>query len=222
MATAQQIIERSLADIAVLDWGVGADAPDLTQGLSLLQAMMASVIQEFSGTRFLDVTDPAASFNLLGGHRVFTSIAGAKTFNMPANPRDGSRIMIVGTAAGAGPISLSLGTTGRAFAAPFTGAILAGQSAALRYRADNGTWTPETVAALGDQVPYPEEFTEGLAAMLSIRLASRHQQAGNLPPEVMARAEDCRAMLRDRYAPRLQGRGGALLSGDRLGGAKGG
>lgn len=108
--------------------------------------------------------------------RLLVAISAALSVKMPANPQDGSQIMIVDV--GSTSVNLTLDGNGR---------LISGQTTQIDtpqvfdgrryfYRADLASWELVAVLGLNDPLPLVEDFNDLFITYLAMRLSPRNAQ----------------------------------------------
>lgn len=200
--TVAQLLEQSLRLVGEM----GHDAaPDPESAAALFPAardFLNSLAGHVTGTSDVMPEQAVAAATQLYGANVRLICTGSCTVTLPASPQDGWRVLVPLVAAGQ---TLTVARNGRLLdGAASNATVAAGATDEWFYRADLGDWRSPLVSALTDNVPWPDDFLRGLAAMLAVEV----QPALGLPlkpaTQMLAATEERRMIARYyRKAPAL-------------------
>lgn len=203
MATAQETIVTALQALRILGAGQQPDTAKNQYCLRQLNSYLAQ-LAGFSGSLAfvnkrldsafeLSVGYPAANLQCIAGR----SVTLPKGDGAPVP--DGMRVKVVDAAGTAATSNITISRNGwkiNGSAADYTISTNGG-SASLMFRADLGDWKLVADLALGDDLPFPEDFDEAVALNLSRRLTLYGQ---SLSRDDEKRADMGAKRIRARYA----------------------
>lgn len=194
MTTCRVLTKRSLRMIGVLASGEDADASDASDALEALQGMLLSL----PGMWWTDV-EVSANYTAEENERIRVNSNSAVTVTIPVAV--GSEVKVL-TCCG----QTVLKCEGFADRAPRDGARVqvtdTNSNAAVTYYycADVAAWMPVESLTLNSEVPVNADMTDGLAAMLAVRLAPEY--GADLSPVVVGLDQTTRSRMRARYGRR--------------------
>lgn len=175
----RQLINRALRMLRVIASGETPTADELADALSAYNAMISSMRGHGVGPALR----PMIREN---GYAVAGGLYDEAALITPLKPFDGARFGV----SGACTVTTDLTIEGGSVSVPTV----------WFYRADKREWIFEAFAAVEDDPQFPEEFHEGLAALLAVRMP---EYGAELTPQIVGLADECMSNLMQRYRPRI-------------------
>lgn len=149
------------------DGGYSLSPRELTQALRIFQKMVLNL----PGMSWWVEVDAAADYTAGENERVRVTTASAVTITVPTSVASSQRLISCCN-------QVTLVCTGYDDRAPKDGArihvsdVFSDSKSTYYYRSDLAQWTAALGLTLDSEVPLSEEFDEGLAAMLALRLSA--------------------------------------------------
>lgn len=166
--TVAQLIEQAARQVGELQANQTLDADTLNTVIwPIARDWLNSLPGHVTGTgELMHEQTIAAAATLLGNTRLSCSTSATAT--LPANPRDGWRVVVPYVASGQ---TLTVAPNGRKLdGATSNVTVTAGATDEWFFRADTANWGDPNVDTADDTVPWPDEFLRGLAAMLAVEI----------------------------------------------------
>jgi hypothetical protein len=182
MTTASDIITAAYRESNLVAAGASPTSVEQAEGLTRLNAILAA-------TPGFQVGEEVSDLNLGGENdqswvlqefvpenvRLVLNIDSGQTLQLHPRPYEGQRLAIVDVAGTLATAPLVLDGNGRRIEGATSVTLdTNGLSRQWFYRADTGSWHRLTGLALDDAMPFPEEFDDYFAILLSMRLNPRH------------------------------------------------
>lgn len=213
MTTTLEIITSAYRESNLIAIGASPSAPQVTEGLARLNALVSGVYGYEVGDPLADwpvgvegVADdvgswdsnawsyPPANVRLIAGH------TSATTVYLPPAPDDGARVVVIDPNARLAAAPITLDGNGRAIEGA-TSVTLSANSLerSWLYRADKGNWTRlSTLTATDDEeFPFPIEFDDYFITRLAMRINPRYGRS--IGAESADAMERTLGKLRARY-----------------------
>jgi len=175
----RQLITRALRMLRVIASGETPTADELADALSAYNAMIASMRGHGVGPALRPMV-------LDNGYATPGGLYDDAALITPLKPFDGARFGV----SGACEVTTDLTIEDGSVSVPTV----------WFYRADMREWIVEAPATEDDEPQFPEEFHEGLAALLAVRMPD---YGASLTPQIVALADECLSNLTQRYRPRI-------------------
>ena len=188
MTVSSEIITPALRACGAVPAGREPSGPEAADALTVYNLMVAGMRGELIGQPV--VAKPIAGPTTGQPGRLYVYAGETQiTVTLPSDARAGARVGV--SAAGDGPVRVSAGGLNLEGSPD---AVSVSETQRVWFYDGRGAWTREADAALSDPIALAAEVREGLAAMLSLRLASEY----GLPV-----SEEMRA-LHERGAQRIK------------------
>lgn len=120
------------------------------------------------------------------------------TVTLPSNPVDGACIQVICTLGSLASTPLTLDPNGVLFEGDDEAASITA-AGVWRFRGDIADWRQVETLAIGDELPFPEEFDDHLIAAFAKRISGGYGPGARLSPDDDALARNCIPTLRKRY-----------------------
>lgn len=218
------IITDAFRESNLIPLNASPTAPETTEGLNRLQAIIKSVLgnevgyimQDWAITSASNITRPsgvalssaqAAAWYVQPQARLQCDLSTATSIDLDPYPNDGQRFSVVDVGGNFASNNLTLDGNGRKVNSSSN--IVFSTNDEVRefmYRADLGDWVEIDNFATDDNLPFPEDFNDYFTTALAMRLNPRYGRP--LPPEAAARYDQQRLQIIERYnQSRLRGIG---------------
>lgn len=156
--TVQEIIDRALRMIRAKPAGRALLAAERDDGLVAYNAMLLGLFGH-------QVGGPVRPATLRDGVAEDGGVYAPQAMRTPASPVNGARFAVTGACT----VTASTGSTIEGAAS-----VAATGPRSWFYRADTGNWVREAAQALTDQCLFPDDFHDGVAAMLALHVADEY------------------------------------------------
>ena len=224
MTQISDIITDAFRESNLIPLNATPTAPETTEGLNRLQAIIKSVLgnevgyimQDWKVTSASAITMPsgvalssaqASAWYVQPQARLQCSLSTSTSLSLDPYPNDGQRFSVVDVGGNFASNNLTLSGNGRKVNGS-SNLVLSTNSAVreFMYRADLGDWVEIDTFTTSDNLPFPEDFNDYFTTALAMRLNPRYGRP--LPPEAAARYDQQRKQIIIRYnQSRLRGIG---------------